>query len=338
MKLFNIIKHLVLISVIAIFIYKIHYLFLFNYSYFNIGFIVSFLFCVGYYNYIFNKAWFDFLERRREYKEELDYELGWVKEFVSGKFKYDSIRELERYLGSIQKNVFCKETLKLHKKDIDKKMTESLRLLDELKHKEKIEGLKQEQQEISTQIIDLKKEKRMITNKEEAELEDIKENLNIEEETVFYGTDLEEKELEVLKKEGYSQSNEYSIFSNQNETVLIKPILNHSNTHIFLSYEIKELLESLEMDNIQEHLTRDADITFKHKNKYYAIEIETGNLLKKKEQLKEKIDYLNKKYKNRWIFVVTNKNLVSEYKKHGFTTQRSQVKKTLEKWLKIDTQ
>jgi len=61
-------------------------------------------------------------------------------------------------------------------------------------------------------------------------------------------------------------------------------------------------------------------------------------LLKKKKQTKEKVNYLNKKYENRWLFGVANKNLLTEYKKLGFATQRTQVEKTLKKWLKIDTQ
>lgn len=44
------------------------------------------------------------------------------------------------------------------------------------------------------------------------------------------------------------------------------------------------------------------------------------------------------KYKDRWMFVVTNKNLLSKYKKHGFVTQRTNFEKDLKKMLKIATQ
>ena len=101
----------------------------------------------------------------------------------------------------------------------------------------------------------------------------------------------------------------------------------------------KYLEENYEaITKIQEHETKDADITFKHNNKYYAIEIETGTLLKKPKQLAEKISYLNTKYKDRWMFIVTNKNNLSKYKKLGFATQRTSFEKDLKKWLKINTQ
>ena len=93
-----------------------------------------------------------------------------------------------------------------------------------------------------------------------------------------------------------------------------------------------------EIDNIEEHETKNADITFKHRGKYYAIEIETGNLLKKQKQLTEKIAYLNQKYKNRWFFLVSHRNLQTKYKKCGINTQRTNFEKTIKKLLKTDTQ
>jgi hypothetical protein len=90
-------------------------------------------------------------------------------------------------------------------------------------------------------------------------------------------------------------------------------------------------------DSIREHLTKDADITFKYEDKWYALEIETGNLLRKRKQLEEKVAYLNKKYKKRWMFIVSNKNLVSHYRKYGFATPRKGVEENMQKYLKIAT-
>ena len=87
--------------------------------------------------------------------------------------------------------------------------------------------------------------------------------------------------------------------------------------------------------NIQEHLTRDADLTFEFNSKKYAIEVETGNLIYKKEQLKEKLQYLNRKYsKKRWVFVVSNRDLLKKYKKYGLSTTRRGVLKTLQEMLR----
>ena len=112
--------------------------------------------------------------------------------------------------------------------------------------------------------------------------------------------------------------------------------MNHSTTHTFLVWEIKELLDILGAEKITEHQTVDADITFKYRHRFYAVEIETGSLLKKKRQAIDKVEYLKKKYNNRLLFVVSNKNLLKDYKKLGFATQRSMVEKTLRKWLKIN--
>ena len=92
-------------------------------------------------------------------------------------------------------------------------------------------------------------------------------------------------------------------------------------------------MEDFDVTRIGTHDTRDADITFIHYNKKYAIEIETGTLLKKIRQLKNKTHYLNNKYPHRWFFVVSNRNLQSQYKKYGITAQRSRVSETLTKML-----
>ncbi len=69
------------------------------------------------------------------------------------------------------------------------------------------------------------------------------------------------------------------------------------------------------------------------KKKVYALEIETGNLLSKKVQLKAKVTTLNRKYGKRWMFVVSNQEDLPLYRKWGKSTQRTEVEKVLEKWL-----
>jgi len=95
----------------------------------------------------------------------------------------------------------------------------------------------------------------------------------------------------------------------------------------------KKVIRRPNITSIITHDTRDADITFKYDNKLYAIEIETGNLLKKQQRLEEKVAYLNRKYGRRWFFIVSNRNLQAKYKKYGLTTQRTRVYKILEKML-----
>ena len=69
------------------------------------------------------------------------------------------------------------------------------------------------------------------------------------------------------------------------ETVFVKPILNHSATRISLAWEIKELLDIVKMKDTRECYTTDAGITFKHNDKFYAVRDGTGNLPKECRKL-----------------------------------------------------
>jgi len=160
--------------------------------------------------------------------------------------------------------------------------------------------------------------------------------MNLEENPVFKKSKLNKKQLRILLEEGYKQVNEYCVKEKKVIAVLVKSILNHSSTHTFLVWSAKKVLEEYEeIEEIVDHETRDADLTFKFKNKLYALEIETGTLLRKKKQLNEKIKFLNKKYKNKWIIIVSKRDLVQKYKKFGLCTQRKWVCKNLDKMLEI---
>ena len=93
-----------------------------------------------------------------------------------------------------------------------------------------------------------------------------------------------------------------------------------------------QLLKEEKVNNI---LSIDADITFKFNNKKYALEIERGDLLRKDKQAQEKVAELTRKYRKRWMFIVSNKNFLSGYQKLGFSTQRRWVSENLKKLLKI---
>ena len=76
----------------------------------------------------------------------------------------------------------------------------------------------------------------------------------------------------------------------------------------------------------------------KIEDKIFAIEVETGTLLRKKKQLKEKIKYLNSKYGNRWFIVVSKRELTKEYRKYGSCIQRNGVCKKVDNLLETYTQ
>lgn len=153
--------------------------------------------------------------------------------------------------------------------------------------------------------------------------------------TVFKKSELNNEQIELLKEEDYIPANEYDLLEQKIIPVFIEKTMNHSRTHTFLVWSTKRLIEKkFKVENLEYHDTKDADITFKYKNKYYAIEIETGTLLKKNRQLVEKIKSLNRKYPHRWFFLVSNRNLITKYKKYGITCQRNNAEKTLSKILK----
>ena len=160
--------------------------------------------------------------------------------------------------------------------------------------------------------------------------------LEAEDNPVFLKKDLNEKEINALTENGYFSISEYCIIQKKLIRVLVKPKLNHSPTHAFLVWNSIKLLERIKgVKNIKEYLTKEADIIFDFNGETFALEIEKGDLLYKKKQLKEKIAYLNKKFPNRWMFIVSNKNLLSKYKKLGPATPRKGVSEALAKMLKI---
>jgi hypothetical protein len=121
-------------------------------------------------------------------------------------------------------------------------------------------------------------------------------------------------------------------------SVLIKPTMHHSKTHTFLVWSVKNLLRKTKgISNILDYDTREADINFRYNREVFALEIETGTLLSKKHQLRAKVDYLNERYSDRWMFVVSNKNLLSKYRKFGVVSSRSELPRKLKKLLKSAT-
>ena len=111
---------------------------------------------------------------------------------------------------------------------------------------------------------------------------------------------------------------------------MLKPRHNESLTHLFVTYDTAEYLESKGI-KVQKYVTVKPDIVFELNGKRCAIEIETGSVLTKVKNMKEKVKMLNKNY-DEWFFVVTNKNKVLEYKKFGGSVDLRYLKKKLQKY------
>jgi len=77
---------------------------------------------------------------------------------------------------------------------------------------------------------------------------------------------------------------------------------------------------------IKTYLSVKPDIVFEINGEEWAIEVETGIILKKnKNQLLEKIANLKENYGRRWFFVITDRNLLKSYKKYGKTFTRRNI-------------
>jgi len=236
-----------------------------------------------------------------------------------------------------------KEEKKTEKEELERFLKEDVKPLkqthkklkqvkEEVEHKERINRLIEKEREIDKRIEE-KERKEMEAEKDK---EKILNGLEIWKNNVFKKSDLNEIQIKALKEQGFEQVNQFDISEKRFISVLIQPYekLNHSREHIFLVWSVKRLLEHLKIEIIEEHLTKGADITFKHNKKWFAIEIETGKLLRAPKQLRKKVNYLNKQYPNRWFFIVSNEKLVSRYAEFGLSTQRNRVQENIEKLLK----
>jgi len=207
--------------------------------------------------------------------------------------------------------------------------------LTKLKHTEELNQIRREKQEARQELERINHEIYLKELRDKEKISKVKERLEIGIKKVFKKENLSANEREIVKQEGYKAVNEYCVLENKIIPVLVKPPLNHSPTHAFLSWSVKRLLKKFpKIERIMEHETRDADITFKIKNKTYAIEIEKGSLIRKKRQLREKIESLNDDYRNRWLILVSNKGLAKKYREFGKVATRKDLRNKIEKWVK----
>ncbi len=274
----------------------------------------------------------------RYHRKRIASEVEKIEEFLSKDFRKMIPEELESYVNNfqIEKRKFLDESMTGYLRKMDIKFTDLKKVLVELKHKNELEKIRWEKSQTLKEIEYLKKEKLRIENNKEFKRQDILEKLDILEKDVFKIDRLKKEEIKILKEEKFKQINEYCVFDQKIIPVLMKRVLNHSYRHTFLVWSVRKLLNDYaEITNVQQHDTRDADLTFNIDRKKYAIEIETGSLLKKKDQLNKKIEFLKRKYKKRWIILVSNRDSMKHYKKFGWCTQRKDMRKNLEKLIQI---
>ncbi len=302
-----------------------------NRDLFGIITLISFLIVIFYILYKFYTIITNKISQHQQKKEKLQSEKSYVEDFLRIRSKLLEMDKLKSKIEEVSNRNFVGKYPELNLKIIEMK-----KLLVELQHEDELKLISREKMFLEREIEELAHEKERLKRSKEAKLRIIRNNLNIDENKVFERYKLSEIEVKILLKEGYKQINEYCVYKQKIIPVLVKSVLNHSATHTFLVWSTQKLLKKYnEITNVIEHETRDADLTFNLNGKKFAIEIETGTLLRKKKQLLEKIKFLDKTYSDRWMIIVSNRNLIKKYNKFGNCTQRKQVCEKLEKMLKI---
>jgi hypothetical protein len=122
-----------------------------------------------------------------------------------------------------------------------------------------------------------------------------------------------------------------NVAANNKEEFLLQPRHNESLTHCFAVYDIAEYLEKKGF-KVEKYATKKPDLVFKKGNKLWAIEVETGAVLTKESRMKEKMEVLNKY--DKMLFVVTDRNKVSHYKRFGESVDLRYLKPRLREFLR----
>lgn len=276
----------------------------------------------------FHNKWIQRVKEKEERRRKIEYEENSVRKLVKKDLSSLSSEEIKYFILKLKEFYYSER----HSEEIKKKLSDAESQLRITLEEEKLHKIYSKEREVEERIEILKREEYERQKKVEKENKSILEHLDVDEKIIFLEEDLDKREIEALKNKGFEKTNEYDPILKKNKTFFVKKILTHSATHTFLVERIKQMLEQyISSKDIQISHTKEADIVFKIDNKKYAFEIEIGSLLEKKKRLKEKIEDLNNKFKDRWYFVVSHRDLIKKYNKYGKCTQRSGVRKIIEK-------
>lgn len=196
-------------------------------------------------------------------------------------------------------------------------------LLEERAHARRLRDLAREKDQLTRHLAALAQEKRRAEETAEERSSGLARAMELETCPVFLKDELADEQIALLQGKGFVQANEYCAFAHRLVTAFVRPAVQQGVTHTFLVWSVQQAIEALfDVEDLRVHETRDADLTFTVDKKTYAIEIETGSLLRKRRQLEEKVAALKKKYGDRWLFIVSNKRLVPKYRRFGVVATR----------------
>lgn len=258
-----------------------------------------------------------------------------VEKLANTNFGQFSPEQLKSFLGRLKQAPSVNENLDQKIKD---RISKVGLLIPVQEQKQELKEMYGEKEELQKELDDLSWKK----HQKEMEIRGMEAmtlmELDADKTSVYLERDLSEKEVNLLLQHDFKRAVEYCVDEQRFVKVLVKRTMNHSITHTFLVWSVLKFLKRVPgITNLETWDTREADITFNHERFYrrdIAIEIETGNILNKKGKLQAKVDDLNKKYKNRWIFLVSKKSLLGKYRKFGPAVCRSDFQKAMKNLLK----
>ena len=135
---------------------------------------------------------------------------------------------------------------------------------------------------------------------------------------------LDEGDLIFLTSSGFKEFRQTNL-SGKKQTYLVIADKSESSNHIICIKEISDYLKQFTQE-IKTYRTVKPDIVFNANGTEYAIEVETGEIIKHHKKMQEKVELLNKKYGKNWFFFVTNRNLEKKYSKFGETSTKRNIR------------
>jgi len=207
---------------------------------------------------------------------------------------------------------------------------EGILLMDDDHSEIKIMASGEEHDLITTNPDELKVQKD--TEKQSNEIDSNKKKevfVKIDVDKGFYKKrDLKKEDIKLLLNSGYNDV-EYKNISDEKLDYLIKPRTNEAKNHFMLVYDIADYISTF-TGKVNTYQTIKPDVVFEVDGMKYAVEVETGKVLKaSKKSLQDKVNNLNKQFGKNWFFVVTDRNFAKAYRKFGETYNKTTIAKRL---------
>ena len=285
-----------------------------------------------YFIYKIIKALNNKIEKRKEEARNLKYESKEIEKILKKRLNFD-YEELINFIEQIEDKIGVADTineLSVYLKPLKEKLEKASSFLECLEYEKRVNSLSQKERELNNNLETLEQE--MLTSKTqypENPQPKKTENKIREGQKAYLKKELREAELRFLETSGFKEVMQTGI-SGKKEAYLVIEDKYESPGHIVCIKEIVDYLKQFTQD-IQTYRTVMPDIVFNENGNKYAIEIETGTIIRDKKKMQNKIDLLKKKFGKNWFFFVTNRNLEKKYSKFGETYSKRNIKIKIDK-------